>query len=138
MHSRCSLMSTLEEIRNIYLCKFWNIWDFCVKRISINNFYYILPLINIQLVSEIFAMSILYTNAQSTYVTQKHNQIKRLRKKGYVTKKKFLSQQVLKLTQKVFNRISLWQMSEYPITVIFWSERNFWFQHHLKWSFSLS
>ena len=62
-----------------------------VKRISINNFYYILPLINIQLVSEIFAMSIVYTNAQSPYVTQKHNQIKRLRKRGYVTKKKFLS-----------------------------------------------
>ena len=83
----------------IYICVSFEIFETSVyriksmtaKRISINNFYYILPLINIQLVSEIFAMSIVYTNPQSPYVTQKHNQIKRLRKRGYVTKKKFLS-----------------------------------------------
>ena len=71
------------------------------------------------------AMAILYTKAQSPYITQKHQQIQRLRKKGYVTMKKFLSQQVLMLAQKVFNRISLWQMSEYHIIVIFGSERSF-------------
>ena len=141
-----------KDMTSRFLCKLFWCWIFREARvklninnmlsenwtrieISINNFDSFLLLINLQPVSEIFAMSILYTNAQSPYITQKRQQIQRLRKKGCVTKKKFLSQQVLKLIQKVFNRISLWQMSEYHIVVIVWSESNFWFQHYLRLSF---